>query len=182
MRIAWLCLALVALGACKPEAAPNQDPVDRTSTSSQTAARPATEDAAAKQPNPATPESTTKPMAEVVVDGPVAVSLVDAAGRHAGWEGHIVEDIPGCRVDALDSEVAEPDHYVLRWAAAVSDTYQLIVRPRTEGSLSVRVRAGACEKSVTETLQDDDTPVTWTLRITASREACSAELVKNDRH
>ena len=126
--------------------------------------------------------SAISPVIELSVDGDVSPSLIDEEGRHSGWEGHKVEDIPGCTVDVLESEVAEPTYCGFRWENGGSGTFQLVLRPRTDGSVSIAVRAISsvgtrCEKLASADLKAE-VLATWTVQVEAMKTHCLAELVR----
>jgi hypothetical protein len=128
-------------------------------------------------------DSARAPTAEIVVDGDVSPTLLDSADRHSGWEGHKLEDIPGCSVDVLESEVAEPDHCGFAWTDAVEGEFRLVLRPRTDGRVFIKVRAGSatgikCEKSVEEELGEAEG--VWSIRLKAAKGECFVEITKSD--
>ena len=112
------------------------------------------------------------------------MTIVDESNRRSGWEGHTLSGIPGCIVELVASEVAEPTHYVFRWDDEVAGTFRLSVRPRTDGEVSLAVRATAavgtkCEKLATADLKADDEK-SWRVRIEATKADCAADLVDAD--
>jgi hypothetical protein len=160
MKYWWLLCAVVTLGACRPEASP-------------------------PPPVASAADSTGRPTAEIVISGDVAATITDASNRRSGWEGHKFSDIPGCSVDVVpESEVAEPGYYLFRWDAEVAGTFRLSLRPRTDGDVSLTVRAASsagtkCEKVATTNLEAE-AEKSWTVRIEATNSRCAADLIRND--
>jgi hypothetical protein len=73
----------------------------------------------------------------IQVSGDVQTALVDARGQRTGWYGGWIEDIPNCRLEAMRDEVVEPHDYTFHLRGAGSQSYRLLVTPRTEGHLSI---------------------------------------------
>jgi hypothetical protein len=63
--------------------------------------------------------------------------LVDTQGRRTGYYHGWVEDIPNCRLEALQDEIAEAHDYSFYLDGGCNQSDRLLVEPRTEGSLSV---------------------------------------------
>ena len=186
MRYCWLWLIVLALGACKPGAAPRgrESSVPGASLGATTKAASGDTEGASDVRVGAVADDVQGAIVEVVVDGDVAASVLDAAGRHSGWEGHKIEDIPGCSVSVLESEVAEPTHYEFTWSHGVTGTFRLALKPRTEGGVSIRVRGVSsrsvtCERSASAQLKDDE-GASWTIRVDVTKVTCVAELTRND--
>src|SRR5947207_13996194 len=84
-----------------------------------------------------------KRFAEVTVrvTGDVEAALVDSRGSRTGRYHGLAEDIPGCRLEAIADDVAEPQEYTFHFAKRGDESYRLLVEPRTEGEVKISVTA-----------------------------------------
>ncbi len=113
---------------------------------------------------------------DLEVSGDASVMLVDPRGRRTGWEWHFVRDIPGCRLDAIGDEIAEPTAYTFHFARAAG-SYRLDVKPRTDGEVTISIRASgraghACDGHTSRTVSADSTcwcRVSWSVTGAACR-------------
>ena len=123
-----------------------------------------------------------KAIAKLEISGDVDAMLTDSRGRRTGWEGHRVEEIPGCALEAEADEIAEPTAYVLRWKGAVSGTFRLLLKARTSGNVQIMVSAIAahgarCTKESSDTLAARAS-AEWAVHLVTGTTECKAELTR----
>ncbi|HEY3216613.1 MAG TPA: hypothetical protein VGK93_08990 [Candidatus Eisenbacteria bacterium] len=111
----------------------------------------------------------------VSVSGDVEAALVDSRGRRTGWYDGRVEDIPGCALEALEDDVAEPHDYTFKFSDGAGDTYRLLMKPRTNGeveaSITVLLSNGRrCVAQIGDELLIGERQ--WRLRWSTARDEC----------
>jgi len=112
---------------------------------------------------------------KILVAGDVQAALVDAGGRRTGWYGGWIEDIPNCRLEALRDDIAEPHEYTFHLGEAGSQSYRLLVTPRTEGHLSIALEGVLAGKRACVAQADTELVAgesEWLLRWNATRDKC----------
>ena len=95
----------------------------------------------------------------VRVSGDADVALVDAEGRRTGWYSGRVEDIPDCELEADEDEVMQPLDYAFHLRQATNESYRLLVRPRTDATVSIEVEGWLAGKQAC--VARADTQLVW---------------------
>ena len=94
-----------------------------------------------------------------VSGGDVDVALVDEEGRRTGFYNGWFEDIPDCELEALRDEVALPFDYAFHLRQVTNESYRLLVKPRTDATVSIEVEGWLAGKQAC--VARADTELVW---------------------
>ena len=116
----------------------------------------------------------------VRVSGDVEAAMVDNRGRRTGRYHGLAEDIPGCRLEAIADDVAEPQDYTFHFLKRGDESYRLLVEPRTEGEVEISVTASClnmklCAARADSTLNEGE--YQWRLSWRAARDSCHVAIM-----